>query len=245
MTADLMALAAMCGPDLGGEVSTLGFFGAMLLAGLGTSLVHCAAMCGPFVLGQVETRLSRVAATGMCESARLANGLLLPYHLGRLTTYGLLGSLAGITGGGLAALPAFGNANAILLALAGLAMILVPLSGHRIGGSRAGKALARFARPFAELPTSFRGYGLGLVLGLLPCGAVYGALLAASAAGRPLAGAATMIVFGLGTVPTLAAIGIFGNLAARQWRERALKVRPAILAANGAFLLLLAWRAVS
>ena len=44
-------------------------------------------------------------------------------------------------------------------------------------------------------------YALGLLWGLLPCGLVLTALLLAAVSAHPTAGAATMLAFGLGTIP--------------------------------------------
>ena len=51
---------------------------ALFMAGLVGSAGHCAGMCGPFVLAQVGART---------QLNRLAGSALLPYHLGRGTTY--------------------------------------------------------------------------------------------------------------------------------------------------------------
>jgi sulfite exporter TauE/SafE len=47
----------------------------------------------------------------------------------------------------------------------------------------------------------------GLVMGLLPCGLVYGVLIAAATGGSSLRGGLMMLAFGLGTLPALLAYG--------------------------------------
>ena len=49
---------------------------------------------------------------------------------------------------------------------------------------------------------------LGALNGLLPCGLVYSALLAAAAGGSAVRGGVAMIVFGAATVPVLIALGL-------------------------------------
>src|SRR4051794_25197968 len=83
-------LATLCGP----AAARGGLLAGLFAAGLAGSLLHCAPMCGGFVLGQVADRMARLPACRMCEWQRLSAAALLPYHLGRLTTYGLLGALA-------------------------------------------------------------------------------------------------------------------------------------------------------
>jgi sulfite exporter TauE/SafE len=75
---------------------------------------------------------------------------------------------------------------------------------------------------------------------LLPCGLLYTALLAASAAGGALQGAAAMFLFGLGTVPALLAVGIAGQAAARRWQRAIGKLAPILLLINAAILGLMA-----
>src|SRR3990167_133338 len=72
-----------------------GLPGSLFLAGLAGSLVHCVGMCGPFVLGQVMADATAGTAGNYGEWRRLAGASLIPYHLGRLTTYTMLGAAAG------------------------------------------------------------------------------------------------------------------------------------------------------
>jgi sulfite exporter TauE/SafE len=48
----------------------------------------------------------------------------------------------------------------------------------------------------------------GSVWGLVPCGMVYGALLAALLSGSAVRGALLMLAFGLGTLPNMLALGL-------------------------------------
>src|SRR5438270_12802087 len=117
-------LAALCGPG----ASQGGLLAGLFVAGLAGSLLHCAPMCGGFVLGQVADRMARLPACGMCERRRLSAAALLPYHLGRLTTYGLLGTLAAGSAGALARAPWLRQLSTVLLALAALAFLAQALS---------------------------------------------------------------------------------------------------------------------
>jgi sulfite exporter TauE/SafE len=81
---------------------------------------------------------------------------------------------------------------------------------------RLGAPLWRRIQPMASRligrPGAAAAYGAGLAWGWLPCGLVYGALIAAALAASPAAGGAAMLAFGLGTLPWLLAAGV---LAAR------------------------------
>src|SRR5918997_758736 len=73
-------------------------------------------------------------------------------------------------------------------------------------------------RPLLLAPTGWRGpLLLGLSLSALPCGLLYGALVAAASAGSALAGALAMAAFALGTVPALVGVGLLGRFFGRRW----------------------------
>src|SRR5487761_2605674 len=139
-------LAALCGSamalPLGGGI-VLGLF----LAGAAGSAMHCVPMCGGFVLGQVADRMARLPAAHLCEWRRVGAGALLPYHLGRLTTYTLLGALAGASGSVLARLPWFGWLSGVLLLLAAGLFLLHAL---RLAGAAASRAWPRGSTPPAS-----------------------------------------------------------------------------------------------
>jgi len=150
----------------------------------------------------------------------IAGGRLLLAHLGRITTYTLLGLVAGLLGHsarqllphlpwfqGALALAAAGTALYLALALMGRA----PSPETHLTGltSRWGRAMQRLVRQSADPRPSAPLFplGLGLLWGLLPCGLVLTALLAAVTAGSPWFSALAMLAFGLGTTPALLGIG--------------------------------------
>jgi len=244
MTEHFAMLAAWCGPDGPGLV--LGLF----LAGLAGGPLHCAPMCGPFVLGQTSDRMARIPAARMCEMARLRAGLLLPYHSGRLVTYAALGGLAGALG----ALPGLGRgagllllAGAVLFLLQALARILPGLA-HAVPAARAPAGLVRAISAATRGLDRTRwqgGFLLGIALGFLPCGLLYAALAIAAASGSATQGALAMAAFVLGTIPTLAAVALAGQLAARSLHKSLAAAAPALLLVNATLLAAAAWQALS
>ena len=221
---------------------------ALFLAGLTGSVAHCMPMCGPFVMAQVADRLALVPAPRLCELTRLRSSLLLPYHFGRLTTYAGLGAAAASIGAVLAALPWFGSLAGALLLLA--ALMFAARALHRLAPSLGTPpwigppwigALARLAGRIDR--THWAGsLALGLLLGFLPCGLLYTALIAASASAAPAQGALAMASFGLGTVPGLIAIGLLGHAAGRRLGRAIAVVGPAVMLINAAMLAALAWQ---
>ena len=223
---------------------------ALFGAGLVSGVTHCAGMCGPFVLSQVAERQKSIPASRMRDFHRLTGAALLPYHLGRATTYMLLGAVAAAVTGSLVEQAGLKWLSAALLL--GAALFFLGYGLNRLGVRLPAPALAgeswwarwvgRLARPLFASPTGLRGYALGVLLGFIPCGILYGAITVAAASGDPLAGAFAMAAFAAGTVPTLVGIGALGGLAARRWRGAAGRLGPSLMVANGLFLTVLAWR---
>ncbi|HPF36022.1 sulfite exporter TauE/SafE family protein [bacterium] len=181
--------------------------GAMTLLGL-LGAGHCLGMCGPLVAA---------------FPARL--GGLPPhlwYHLGRVTTYTLVGALLGAVGGtlgGVARLQVLmGGVAAVVLLLFGLSRIglvreprlMLSASPAAIPGFDAVRRAAA-SRPLGMLP-------LGLVMGLLPCGLSYAAFARALAADGFVAGGLLVAAFGAGTLPVLLLAGTAGAAAYRRHR---------------------------
>jgi sulfite exporter TauE/SafE len=247
-------LASLCGSaaamPLGGGVAL-----GLLLAGATGSVMHCAPMCGPFVLGQVADRMTRLPATRLCELQRIRGALLLPYHLGRITTYAGLGALSALLGATLARQPWLSHLSTALLLLAALLFLgqalqrLVPALHIVL------PAIATPPRHFVRLvgriaarvdrSTFSGGLLLGLALGFLPCGFLYAALAAASASGGPVQGAIAMVAFGLGTVPSLVAVGIAGQAAGYRWQRATTALAPAVMLLNAVLLAALGLRGVA
>jgi len=213
---------------------------AMFLAGLIGSLTHCAGMCGPLVVAQSLERLSATPLEKSQPWRRLSGGALLPYQLGRTTTYMALGALL--------ALPVTASLTiswlpTILLWMAAAIFLMQGL--QKLDAIPAGWGM-RYGTPFGFLrpmtgqlmqrPTGARGYLLGILLGFLPCGLLYGALVAAAATGDPLAAAFAMLAFALGTFPLSWAIGYGSRFATQRFRTR-LKVPLGLLMVFNAVLL--------
>jgi sulfite exporter TauE/SafE len=236
-----LGLAPLCG--VGGPLGLLGVALALGSVGLVGGFAHCAAMCGPFVLMQAAP------GEGGLTLRRLALGAAPGYQLGRLTTYVALGAAMGALGGGVEALAPVRAIAALLLLLAALSFLLEALKLLR-RGQRAprspgqGAVLARALAPLVagERRLALGGYPLGLVLGLLPCGFLYAALLAAAATGGVIAGAVAMAGFALGTAPALACVGVLGAAAAGRWRGPAARLAAPILLVNALLLAGLAAR---
>jgi len=241
---------AQCRVAIDGEGSLLA---SLFVAGLVGGVSHCAGMCGPFVLSQVAGRLEGTPVSKMSEWHRLAGAAVLPYHLGRATTYGLLGGVGALAAGSLIDQAGLHWLSAGLLAFAALFMLSMAIPGLKrlLSGNTSGpegwwsRGVGRLAKPLFAKPTGWRGYLLGLLLGFIPCGLLYGALAAASATGSVVAGVFGMLAFAAGTIPALLAVGLVGHLAGQRCRTNILRYAPLLLFLNAGVLTLLAWRHVA
>ncbi|MBL6929846.1 MAG: sulfite exporter TauE/SafE family protein [Rhodospirillales bacterium] len=231
--------------------------GSLFVAGLVGGGAHCIAMCGPFVLAQSVSRLEARPASEMREFHRLSGAALIPYHLGRLTTYMGLGALAGLLAGEVTAASGFRWLSAVLLALAAILFlgygirkfsIRLPWSSGK-GTGWLSRVAANMAKPLFDRPTGLRGYGLGVTLGFLPCGFLYGALAAAGASAGDnfgaLAGALVMGAFALGTVPSLLAVGLAGHVVGERWQGVVARATPVLMIFNALILSLMAVRSIA
>lgn len=179
------------------------------LAGLIGS-IHCIGMCGSFA----------IACGGTARESFF-------WHAGRLTTYMILGALAGAFGGSIPG-PGWvaGVVSTVLIVyFAAVLAGLLPEPKIKIPG------VQRAASHLISRPDAGARYLFGLVNGLLPCGLVYATLAVPVALGEPAAGAAAMLLFGLGTVPALATV-TFGlrKIAFRDMRVRRLLAAGVLVA---------------
>lgn len=183
----------------------LTYFSAFLVGLLGGS--HCAGMCGGIV--------GAVSMTMPGQKPQL--GLHLGYNAGRIASYTLVGVLAGLAGASSLLLEHLLPVEKALYLLASLMLIVL---GLYLGGwwrgvlvlERGGQAIWRHVQPLSKklLPVRSipQAFALGLVWGWLPCGLIYSVLVAALATGSAVQGGLLMLAFGLGTLPTLLAMGM-------------------------------------
>ncbi len=172
--------------------------------------VHCLGMCGGLV-GAMS-----LSAPG----GRAGWPVLFGYNIGRVVSYTLAGALAGLLGAGSLMLERVFPVSLVLYVLANSMLILLGL--YLAGWSQVvlhveslGAGLWRGLRPLMArfLPPRhyWQAIPAGLVWGWLPCGLVYSVLLTALASGSAARGAQIMLVFGLGTLPNLLAMGWFAH----------------------------------
>lgn len=173
---------------------------AFLTLGVLGSAAHCVGMCAPFVL-----LVSRRYATPAGPHRRAAAQAW--YHAGRLLTYVLLGAAAGAFGGLVQQAGAFVGLQRTAAVVAGAALV-VSAAGSLVAAAPFTAPARLLSRVTGRLSARMPGHPLllGLVLGLLPCGLLYAAVVAAMTRGGAPDGAIALAAFGLGTVPALVGI---------------------------------------
>ena len=208
----------------------------MLLAGIALGVAasaHCAVMCGPLVLamGRHLRRPSR--------AAQVQHALL--YHAGRVGTYLALAAIAGSAG---AAMRSTTIGRAAAVAAAGV-LLDRPL-GYRHGRVPPG-LVARHRNLLGRASAAATGWAqthrvagplaAGAVHGLVPCGLLYAAVMAAAATGSLEGALALMTGFGLGTLPVLVAIPLGFGMVPPRFRAGLRALTPAVLVLTAALLL--------
>ena len=182
-------------------------FGAAVIVGLlGSS--HCIGMCGGIVSALnmgVDDRISR--------QPRPMLKFHLGYNAGRITSYVLVGLLAGSIGAGLAQLGVSPLAGKLFASAFMIALGLYLANWWRVLAvlERIGHKLWRHLQPLGQklfpIETAWQAYRLGLLWGWLPCGLVYATVAWALSTGNAWHAALLMLGFGIGTLPALLLAG--------------------------------------
>jgi sulfite exporter TauE/SafE len=215
-------------------MSSTGFVAVFIMGLLGG--VHCIGMCGGIV---------SALTVQLPQDRRKRWPLHVAYNVGRISSYAAAGAVMGSVGSlGLL----LNNLLPVQMALYVAANLMLLTLGIYLTGAtqalalteRLGQGLWRHVQPltrrFLPVRSVFQAVPLGLLWGWLPCGMVYSVLAMALLSGSAQRGAATMLAFGLGTLPNLLLAGLlFGRLQSLM-RARWLRMTAgAIVIAFGIF----------
>lgn len=186
---------------------------------------HCFGMCGGIAagLGSIPGDPNERAE----NTPRVASAFL--FNIGRVLSYTALGMISAwllANAGQALNIPQW---SMILRALTALMIFLIGLQflfNWQLLGiiERGGARVWKYVLPLAVRASSMPGGSgrllLGLCWGLLPCGLVYSVLLTASATGSPVLGASVMLVFGMGTLPSMLGMSLFAPALAAVLNEK-------------------------
>lgn len=218
------------------ETLYIAFFTTGFFVGFG----HCMGMCGPIVVSfSLNLRAKGVMAPNLL------------YHAGRITTYAVLGGVMGASGAFTRITAGIGGLQKGVMIFTGLMIIAMGLgmSGWvplgRIFGDycRFEGVIRRGFRKLSGIHSTAAYLPLGMLLGLLPCGPVYTALIAAARAGMEiqnsfkavLAGMGLMAAFGIGTVPALLMVARLTGMGWLRSRDMIYKIGSVLMIAVGIY----------
>jgi uncharacterized protein len=178
---------------------------------------HCLAMCAPLTLALSTVKTAR---------GRYLVGKMF-YNGGRIFTYTLLGAALGASKElfGVMMFDVHGAQEWLSISL-GCGILAATLLPRRVQAKVFGmpvvmRLLGKLRQQMGSVMRSSRlggQFAFGLLNGLLPCGFVYMGLAMAALSGSTGNAAATMLVFGLGTIPAMFGAAIlvrFGRMHQR------------------------------
>ena len=228
-------------------LSTETIYFVLFTTGLAVGFGHCVGMCGPIV---VSLSLSLKGRSVLVPH--------LLYNGGRITTYGLLGGVLGATGSFTRVVASIASLQKGVMILTGMLIVVMGLAmagwiplGVIFGDHYNPQGvLSRGFRKLSEARSTGTYYPLGMLLGLLPCGPVYTALLAAARAGMEtqstleglLIGVGIMLSFGLGTVVALLLIAKLTDLGWLKRRDVIYKISSVLMVIVGVYFVIRAVR---
>ena len=204
---------------------------------------HCIGMCGPIVVS---------LSLNLKDKNILLPHLL--YNSGRVVTYGVLGGVMGATGSFTLVAAHIAEIQKGAMIFAGVLIIIMGLAmsgwisfGQVFGNSyNPGGFISKGFRRLSQIKSPAAYFPIGLLLGLLPCGPVYTALLAAAGAGMEAAGTleaiikgmGVMICFGLGTVPALFLVAKLADMGWLKKREIIYRIGAVLMVAVGIYFII-------
>ncbi|HEY5775391.1 MAG TPA: sulfite exporter TauE/SafE family protein [Xanthomonadales bacterium] len=186
---------------------------------------HCFGMCGGIAAGLGSLPVSGKQGAQTRPSATSA----VLFNLGRILSYAILGMVSAWILAGIGHALNVPKWSMLLRLLTALMIFLIgvqflfnwqTLAGIERLGGKVWKLILPVAVRAGSLPGGSGRLLLGLCWGLLPCGLVYSVLLTASAAGSAVSGAAVMLAFGAGTLPSMLGMSLAAPALASMLSDR-------------------------
>ena len=197
-------------------------YGLVFLIGLTASVSTCIAVTGGLLVAVAAKYNETVRATG---AQKLKPHIY--FNLGRIISYTALGAAIGTLGSALA-LPA--EINGLLMLAASAAMIVLGLQMLRLVPSSGfvRSLLPQSVRSRLQEISERNAQGGAFLLGastfFLPCGFTQALQLYVLAKGDAYAGALTMLIFSLGTLPALFSLSALSSFARGTFQRYFLKL---------------------
>ncbi|WHH61539.1 sulfite exporter TauE/SafE family protein [Petroclostridium sp. X23] len=206
-------------------------YGILFVVGILTSL-HCIAMCGGINLSQC---VAYHTGNEKGNLTKLKPSLL--YNSGRVVSYTLIGGIVGALG---SVVSFSGTAKGIVAVASGGFMVIMGLNMLNIFPWLR-KLNPRMPKFFGNKIYNNKGnYGpfyVGLLNGLMPCGPLQAMQLYALGTGSFAAGALSMLMFSVGTVPLMFGFGAISSFLSGKFTNKMLKVSAVLVMILGVIML--------
>ncbi len=203
-------------------------YGILFFVGLLTSL-HCVAMCGGINLAQCVSY--KVDSGDTSKLSRLKPSLL--YNSGRVVSFTIIGGVVGALGSGISF---SGAAKGIVAVISGVFMVIMGLNMLNIFPWLR-KFNPRMPKIFGKKIHNNNGkYGpfyVGLLNGLMPCGPLQAMQIYALGTGSFVAGALSMFMFSIGTVPLMFGLGALSSILSGKFTHKMMKVSAVMVIVLG------------
>lgn len=207
-------------------------YGILFIVGLITSL-HCVAMCGGINLSQCVSY--QFTENDTSKWSKLKPSLM--YNAGRVISYTVIGGIVGALG---SVVSFSGTAKGIIAILSGIFMVIMGLNMLNIFPWLR-KFNPHMPRIFGNKIHSNSGkhgpFYVGLLNGLMPCGPLQAMQIYALGTGSFLAGATSMLVFSLGTVPLMFGFGAVSSFLSSKFTHKMMKVSAMLVMILGVIML--------
>ena len=170
------------------------------------------------------------------EGRKAQLGAALGYNGGRMISYTVLGAVFGALG---TVLTYTLSMKSMLFTMLGLVVALLGL--NMWGLLPALPSLPGEQNAACRLPDKLRHQTpllVGLLTGLMPCGALYAAWLCTMSSGSAGNGALLMLAFSLGTVPLMLLFASLGALLSRGWKKYLRKLSAVLVTSMGLKMLI-------
>ncbi len=219
-------------------IEGLGVVIALFIMGFTGSFMHCIGMCGPFAVAQTSMRLMNISSKQLSHKARLQASALFPYYIGKSITYCILLTVAFFVSENFKQTTAYRYLALFFLISAAFLFLKMAIT-RDFNFIRVPKLEKLLSNKLDLINTNgFKGLFTGMVLGLIPCGLVYGAIVTILSLTSNIAIAiSAMFTFGLATIPGLFIVSYFGQYVVNKYKKYINYMFSIIMILNALFLL--------
>ncbi|ADU75545.1 sulfite exporter TauE/SafE [Acetivibrio thermocellus AD2] len=215
-------------------------YGLLFVAGLLTSL-HCVAMCGGI---NMSVCMQYKSAGGKSKALGSSDGKtgkavefeqLMPsflYNLGRVISYTVVGGVVGALG---SVISFSGAAKGVVAIISGVFMVIMGLNMLNIFPVLR-KITPRMPKIFGRKISNAKNKGpllVGLLNGFMPCGPLQAMQLYALGTGSFIAGATSMFMFSMGTVPLMFGLGAISSIAGGKFTQKMMRISAVLVIVLG------------